>query len=78
MKKPVKFLRLPVVAERLGISRSQVWKLSQRGELPRPVKLTAYTTAWVESEVDSYMRKLIRQRDLKRGAASPSAALRKT
>jgi prophage regulatory protein len=58
-----RFLRLPEVKKKLGVSETTVWRLIKRGELARPAKIGKYTTVWLESEITSYMDKLIKQRD---------------
>ncbi|URL59643.1 AlpA family transcriptional regulator [Luteibacter flocculans] len=47
----IKFLRLPAVCERTGLSRSQVYRLEAAGKFPRRVKLALSTSAWVEAEI---------------------------
>ena len=41
-----RFLRDKGVAEMLSISRTQVWKLSKQGKLPKPIKLSPGVTIW--------------------------------
>jgi predicted DNA-binding transcriptional regulator AlpA len=50
----IKFLRLPFVCERTGLSRTQIYRLEAEGKFPRRVKLGAATSAWVESEVQAW------------------------
>lgn len=51
---PIKFLRLPQVCERTGLSRAQVYRLQAAGKFPRRVKLALSTSAWVESEIQAW------------------------
>lgn len=60
---PIRFLRLPAVMDRVGVKETTIWRLVKRGEFPRPVKVTKYASAWVESEVNDYMAKLIAGRE---------------
>ncbi len=53
-----KFLRLPQVAEMLGISKSTVWLYSRNGTLPKPTKLSARVTVWKESDVQNLIKKV--------------------
>ncbi|MGF6493939.1 prophage regulatory protein [Luteibacter sp. 621] len=51
---PIKFLRLPQVCERTGLSRAQVYRLQAAGKFPCRVKLALSTSAWVESEIQAW------------------------
>jgi predicted DNA-binding transcriptional regulator AlpA len=48
-----RFLRLRQVLDRIPVSRSTWWKGVRDGIFPRPVKLSARTTAWRESDIDA-------------------------
>lgn len=50
----IKFLRLPSVCERTGLSRTQIYRLEAAGKFPRRVKLALSTSAWVESEIQRW------------------------
>jgi prophage regulatory protein len=56
-------LRLREVSRRIGLSRSAIYKWSWRENSPRPVKLLARTSAWIEYEVDAFMIARIVERD---------------
>ncbi len=63
-------LRLRDVMERTGLRRDSVYRLGKLGAFPRPVKLTAHASGWLESEVSGW----IEARAAARDAADPSAA----
>ena len=63
MTKDVRFIRVRQVIERLAISRTTLWRLIKKGEFPPPVKISKYASAWVDTDVEAYIRKLIRRRD---------------
>ena len=48
-----RFLRLPQVLERIPVSKSTWWGGVKTGRFPKPVKLSARTTAWRESDIDA-------------------------
>jgi prophage regulatory protein len=50
----IRFLRLPAVCERTGLSRSQVYRLQAAGQFCQSVKLSESCSAWVEAEVESW------------------------
>jgi prophage regulatory protein len=49
-------IRNPEVARRTGISDSQRWRLEQKGEFPRRVKLGTMAVGWFEEEIDEWLR----------------------
>ena len=51
-----KLLRLPAVMERTGLSRSAIHALMKRGLFPRSVRIGARAVAWVEDEIDHFIR----------------------
>ena len=53
---PISFLRLPQVKQRIGLSRSSVYAKIQRGEFPAPINLGGRAVAWLESEIDGWIR----------------------
>lgn len=57
-----KYLNDREVAERYGISRAGVWRHSEKGLLPKPVKL-GHSTRWLASELDEADNQLRAQRD---------------
>lgn len=50
-------IRLSEVIRRTGLSRSAVYDLAQRGELPQQIKLSDHgrASAWVAAEIDSWI-----------------------
>ncbi len=62
----VRFLRLPEVLARTGLSRSTIYVRLDQGRFPRPVSLGGRAVGWIESEVDEWIRQRI---DESRGGA---------
>jgi len=52
---PKKILRLPVVLDRTGLSRSTVYLRVNEGRFPRPVSLGARAVGWIETEVEEWI-----------------------
>jgi prophage regulatory protein len=48
-------LRVRRVAEKTGLAESSIWRLSQRGQFPSPIKLSPGATAWYEHEIDEWL-----------------------
>jgi prophage regulatory protein len=54
-----RLLRLPEVAARLGLGRTSIYALIQRGELSPPVKLGGRVSAWPASAIDAFIARRI-------------------
>lgn len=52
---PTKVLRLPKVLEKIGISRSQLYRLINQGEFPKQYHLSIRTAVWDEAEIDAWL-----------------------
>ena len=55
----VRFLRLPEVLARTGLSRSTIYVRLDQGRFPQPVSLGARAVGWIEAEVNEWMRERI-------------------
>ncbi len=54
-----RFLRLPEVMARTGLSRSTIYVRLDQGRFPRPVSLGGRAVGWIEAEVDEWIRERI-------------------
>lgn len=52
------FLRLPDVLKVFPVSKSKWWDGVSKGEFPKPVKLTARTTAWRVKDIEELINKI--------------------
>lgn len=59
----VKFLDVAAVCDRIGLSRSTLYRLVDSGGFPKPVTPIPGRRLWVEAEVMAWMRKKIEERD---------------
>jgi len=59
-----RFLRLPAVMSKTGLSRSSVYELISKGLFPEQVPLVSggRGVGWVESEVEEYIQRRIEAR----------------
>ena len=55
-KPPLKLLRFAAVRSRTGLSRSTIWRLERRGAFPRHRRISANAVAWVEEELNDWIR----------------------
>ncbi len=58
-KPPTRFLRLPEVMKRTGLSRSTIYVRVAAGRFPQPVALGGRAVGWIEAEVDEWVRERI-------------------
>ncbi len=56
---PRKILRLPIVLDRTGLSRSTVYQRVIEGRFPRPVSLGARAVGWIETEIEEWIARQI-------------------
>ena len=56
-------LRRKDVEARVGLSRSTLYELMDRGSFPRPVKLSAKRVGWLENEIAEWQKARIAARD---------------
>lgn len=54
-RKKEKFLRLPEVKARTGLSRSTIYVLIGQNAFPRHVPLGMRCVGWLESEIDAWI-----------------------
>jgi prophage regulatory protein len=60
--------RLPAVKARTGLSRSEIYRRVQSGDVPAPIKLGERASAWNAAEVDSWITDRIAERDARAAA----------
>ncbi|MFA6700562.1 MAG: AlpA family transcriptional regulator [Thiomicrospira sp.] len=66
---PTTLIRIRDVMSMTGISKSQIYRLSNMGEFPKPTRLTAQSVAWVKQEVEQWINDKIQARNELEGAA---------
>jgi prophage regulatory protein len=54
-------IRLPIVQQRTGLSRSEIYRREGVGQFPKRVPLGARSVGWVESEVQTWIVERIKQ-----------------
>lgn len=52
----IQMLRIGEVCRRTGLSKSQIFRLVDGCGFPAPIKLSARATAWIEAEVEGWLR----------------------
>lgn len=51
-----RFIRLPEVRRRTGMSTSTIYRWMQAGNFPRSHRLGGHLAVWLESDVDRWIR----------------------
>ena len=75
---PTRFVRLPEVLFRTGLSHSTLKVRMREGCFLRPVSLGARAVGWIEAEVDEWIRERIAEsRGVAEGDAQPTQRERK-
>ena len=59
---PIRFVRLPEVMARTGLSRSTIHVWMAEGRFPKPVPLGSRSVGWIESELEKWVRGRIAKR----------------
>ena len=55
MREGIRFLRMDDLREKVGLSRSQIYKLIADGDFPKQNKVGERISVWHESEVEEWM-----------------------
>ena len=60
----MKLIKLKQVMDCTGLARSTVYKFMADGQFPKPVKLGSKMVAWVESEIQEWIKQRMSERDI--------------
>lgn len=59
---PRRILRFSQVSDRVGLSRSTIWRMTRNHEFPANVRLTSgHAVGWIEDQVDAWLRQRCRE-----------------
>lgn len=62
--RPSRFIRLPEVKVRVGLSRSTIYNRIAAKTFPPPVRLGEKSVAWLESSIDAWIQNMVIKADL--------------
>jgi len=60
---PLKVLRAPDTCAIIGLKRAALYRLVQRGQFPKPIKISTKLSGWLDSEVYAWLESRIAERD---------------
>ncbi|MDE9430059.1 AlpA family transcriptional regulator [Xenorhabdus bovienii] len=53
------FIKIPEVCRRTGLGKSTIYKYISEGKFPKQIKVGSHASAFVESEVDTWINRRI-------------------
>jgi len=62
--RPSRFIRLPEVKVRVGLSRSTIYNRIAAKTFPPPIRLGEKSVAWLESSIDAWIQNMVIKADL--------------
>jgi len=65
-----RILRLPQLVEKLGKSKSAIYKEMAEGSFPQSVNLGGRSVGWLEQEIDTWLAKKIADRKSQNGGGT--------
>ena len=54
-RETLRVIRYPELFRKIGLSRSQVWRLEKQGDFPRSIQLGKNSKGWIEADVDTWL-----------------------
>lgn len=69
---PIRLLRRPEVLKAIGLQRAALYALMREGRFPKPVRITARSVGWIESEVQAWLAERVRARGAAQNRKTPS------
>ena len=55
-RETLRVLRFPELHKKVGLCRSQIWRMEQQGDFPKSIKLGANSRGWIEADVDAWLQ----------------------
>ena len=71
----MRFMRLKELRQRVGLSRTSIWHLERKAQFPPRRQLSDNAVAWLEDEVDRWVRARDSVTSLRGGPDVPRGAL---
>jgi prophage regulatory protein len=52
----MRVIRFPELFRKVGLCRSQIWRLEKQGAFPKSIPLGINSKGWIESEIDAWLQ----------------------
>lgn len=59
-----RLIRIDAVCKRIGLGKASVYKLMKQSDFPKQVHVGPRASAWIESEVQGWIKARIAERDV--------------
>jgi len=60
---PKKIIRMRALTERIGLSKSEIYRRIQSGQFVKPISLGPRAVGWLESDIDAWINSLSQRGD---------------
>ncbi|TLS78024.1 AlpA family phage regulatory protein [Mariprofundus erugo] len=51
----MRVIRFPELHRRIGLCRSQIWRLEKQGDFPKSIPLGKNSKGWIEADVTAWL-----------------------
>lgn len=58
----MRFLKIKEVMTKTALSRSSIYRKMNEGSFPKPVPIGERAVAWIDSDVEEWMKECVKQR----------------
>lgn len=55
-RESLRVIRFPELYRKVGLCRSQVWRLEKEGDFPKSIQLGKNSKGWIESDIDAWLQ----------------------
>lgn len=52
----MKIIRMGELSHMLGVSKTTLWRMEKRGELPQRIKISRRVVGWLESDIKEWLK----------------------
>jgi len=59
----MKIIKIDAVKQQVELSAPSIYRLAKQGDFPKPIKLGARASGWIQSEIDDWIQSRLNARD---------------
>ena len=60
----MQIIKINAVKQQTNLSVASIYRLAKQGDFPKPIKLGAKASGWLQSEIDDWIQSRLNARDL--------------